>query len=139
MVVDGTEFKLKALPAWHPAAAVTIAPWVWLKPRLFDTEQGRQILRHEAQHVRDQRRWHVLWWITYLFILPIGPSFKAFWEWRAYRITLQDEFERAGRVSLMTMSQVAAHLSSSLYLWAIPRFWAERLVAREVARLERSA
>lgn len=133
--MDGTTFDLRTLPEWHPAAAMAAAPWVFLKAKYLGTEQGAIILRHEAQHIRDQRAWSVLWWLSYLLLLPVGPSFKALWEWRAYKITLRAERERTGSISSWTQDHVARSLAGPLYLWAMPRWLADRLVAGEVKRL----
>ena len=89
--------------------------------------------------VRDQRRWNVLWWLSYLLLLPIGPGLRAVWEWRGYRMTLLAEMERRGAISGYTQQNVVDWLCGPLYLWCCPRSVAEWLVRREVARIGAAA
>lgn len=42
-----------------------------------------RILRHEAVHLRDARRFPLFFQLSYLLLPPIGPGFRALWEWRA--------------------------------------------------------
>lgn len=135
--VDGERFVLLDLPRWFPADGLTLGRRVFLRPELRGTRYGHDVLRHEAVHVRDQRRWHVLWWLSYLLLLPAGPGLRAVWEWRAYRVTLRAEHERLGRVTEATRAYVARMLSGPAYLWMLPapRF-ARRLVDRYADALE---
>lgn len=137
MTVDGTRVRVGVLPDWMPMGGFACWPFgVFIKARLMVGDYDRAVLRHETQHIRDQKRWSVLFLLSY-FILPIGPSFKAFWEWRAYKLTLLDEYERLGYVTLLTRRHVAEWLAGPLYGWAIPKSFATYLIDREAERLER--
>jgi hypothetical protein len=133
--VDGTTLYVRILPEWHPAAALTLGRNVFVKQRYIGTAEGQTVLRHEAVHVRDQLRWSFLWWLSYVLVLPIGPSFKAYWEWRAYRVTLLAELERTGTISPWLVGTVVHWLSGPLYFWACPRSVARWMVEREARRL----
>jgi hypothetical protein len=135
MTVDDTTFQLHILPEWFPAGGITQFGNVWLKSRHIGTPQGEVMLRHEAQHVRDQRKWHVLWYLSYIGLIIGFLSLRGFWEWRAYRITLLAEFEQKGYVSLYTQDLIVKWMSGSLYLWAMTPSYARKLVDREVIRL----
>lgn len=69
-------------------SAMTVGRTIWMDPGIIGTDCGGQVLRHEAVHVRDQARWGFLFFLSY-FLLPVGPSFRALWEARAYRETLR--------------------------------------------------
>lgn len=93
----------------------TIAMPAWL----IGTTSGARVLRHERVHLRDARSWPVLFHLSYV-LLPIGPSFRALWELRAYRETLRCELEATGRISDGTLAFVASQFTGSSYLWMWP-------------------
>ncbi len=84
---DSRLFGLLRRCGWR-MSAMTLGRTIWMHPGIIGTDDGAQTLRHEAVHVRDQARWGPLFFISY-FLLPIGPSFRAVWEARAYRETLR--------------------------------------------------
>jgi hypothetical protein len=143
-VVDGTRLRVRDLEGsrwlrWLPASAVTIGSTVYVRRALRGGPEGEDLLRHEAQHVRDWRRFGLLFWASYLLLLPAGPSLRALWEWRAYRVSLRAAFERHGRVDEATRAWVVGQFTRGrLYGWMWPfpgqvRRWVdaecERLVA----------
>jgi hypothetical protein len=133
--INGATFYLKTLPEWHPAGAIAVAPFVLLKKEFHNTPSGQEILWHEAVHIKDQKRWHVIWWLSYLLLLPIGPSLKACWEWRAYKAQLQYIHAMRG-ITARTKKWAVDSLSGSLYFWCMPRWLARKLVEKECARLD---
>jgi hypothetical protein len=142
-VVDGTPLEVRDLDAnrwlrWLTASAVAVGSTVYLRHRLLGTDEGADILRHEAQHVRDWRRFGLLFWLTYLAALPAGPSLRAFWEWRAYRVSLRAAFERRGAVDAATRAWVVRQFAARApYLWMWPfRRQVRRWVDAECRRLE---
>lgn len=70
------------------ASGVTFWNTIYVDPALIGNDRGAELLAHEIVHVRDQHRWNVLFFLSYLF-LPIGPGLRAIWEWRAYKETLR--------------------------------------------------
>jgi len=143
VVVDGTPLRVRDLDAsrwlrWLAASAVAIGSTVYLRGGLLGTETGEDALRHEAQHVRDWRRFGPLLWLTYLALLPAGPSLRAFWEWRAYRVSLRASFERHGRVDEGTRAETVRQFCRGgpyLWMWPFPR-QVRRWVDEECRRLE---
>ncbi len=139
VTVDGVTFKVRSMPSWLPMAAITLLGAVWIKEQYWATSHGHDILRHEAVHVRDQRKYHVLFWLTYILLPLPGPlTLRGFWEWRAYRVTLRALMERYGTLTSTDEATVTRHLSGPLYWWAVPRSLAARLVAREAQRLRQA-
>lgn len=123
--------------------ATTIWNTVYMDPALIGTDRGAELLKHELVHVRDQHTWHILFFLSY-FLLPFGPSFKAFWEWRGYRESIRAvwlEYEgadKALRDTVMTSycEWVASQFwdLSYFYMWpfkSVVRAWC----AHEVAKL----
>ena len=144
LLVDGTPITVRDLEGcrwlrWLPASAVAVGGTVWLRRALRGTAEGQDVLRHEAQHVRDWRRFGLLFWLTYLAVLPAGPSLRALWEWRAYRVSLRAAQERHGRVDEATRAWVVAQFTRAApywWMWPFPR-QVRRWVDGECARLER--
>ena len=108
---------------------------VWFPSRRWQAEMGPRhvwlILRHEAVHLRDARRWPVLFELSYLFVLPVGLTMRAWWEWRAYAETVRATFEVDGVVPDAELDEIADRFVGSDYLW----MWPSRRSIR--ARLER--
>jgi len=144
--VDGTRLTVRDLEGcrwlrWLPASAVAVGGTVYLRRAFRGTAEGKDILRHEAQHVRDWRRFGLLFWLTYLALLPVGPSLRAAWEWRAYRVSLRAAHERHGRVDEGTRAWVVAQFTKAApywWMWPFPR-QVRRWVDAECARLEGGA
>ncbi len=99
-----------------------------------------RILRHEAVHLRDARRFPVLFELSYVLLLPAGITMRAWWEWRGYAETLRAEAELRGDVSDALLEHVARQFTGPAYLFMCPfpgfvRGRLERL--REEIRAER--
>jgi hypothetical protein len=124
--VDGTPLVVRELEGHRwlrlvPASAIAIGSTVYVRRALLGSGELEDLLRHEAQHVRDWRRFGLLFWLTYLLALPAGPSLRAFWEWRAYRVSLRAAFERHGVVDEATRAWVVgAFCSAAPYWWMWP-------------------
>ena len=93
-------------------------------------------LRHEAVHLRDMRRFPVLFHVSYLALLPAGLTMRAVWEWRGYRETLRVYAELDGDISDAQLDYIARCFTGPdyLYMCPFPRFVRRRLEA-ERARL----
>ena len=124
--MDGTPLRVRALEESRllrlvPASAVAVGSTVWVRRAVLASPELPDLLRHEAQHVRDWRRFGLLFWLTYLLALPAGPSLRALWEWRAYRVSLRATHERHGRVDEATRAWVVgAFCAAAPYLWMWP-------------------
>ncbi len=101
----------------------------WRKRR--GPEQIYKTLRHEAVHLRDMRRFPLLFQISYLFLLPAGLSARAYWEWRAYTETMRVEAELHGRIDDRLLDEIQARFTGPdyLFMFPFPGFLRRRLCA----------
>lgn len=94
---------------------------VYMPQRFIGTRVGYEILRHEYVHLRDARRWPILFELSYLFFpLPFVFTLRAYWEYRAYCETLIVEHERLGYVRASTIDFCIDQFVGSYYLWMCP-------------------
>ncbi len=127
---------LRLLRRWG-VSAMTLGRTIWMDPGIIGTDHGAQVLRHEAVHVRDQARWGLLFFITY-FLLPVGPSFRAVWEARAYRETLRCIAAQFPWQRDWAVEWVASRFTGPSYGFMFPfprtiRRWCRRVMAEAEA------
>lgn len=121
---------------WWERMAVTIGSTVYLPDHIEDPWDYEQLLRHEAIHVFQFRRWGVLFWLTYLLLpLPAGLAwFRWRWEREAY---LTSEIMGAAPHNRDRMAQwVASLMWSPNYFWAWPSSWALKWLRKEIKKRE---
>jgi hypothetical protein len=92
---------------------------VYMDAALIGTPEGAATLRHEAVHVDDWARFGPLLWISQL-LLPVGPSLRAVWEWRAYRESMRVELERRGALSDAYLARLERIFTGPRYAWMFP-------------------
>lgn len=90
------------------------------------------ILRHEAVHLRDARRFPVVFELSYLFALPTVFTARAWWEWRGYAETMRAIHETGGDLSDTLLDHIARQFTGPAYLWMCPF---PRFVRRRLERL----
>ena len=121
---------------------------VWMPSRAWRDRQSPRslwaLLRHEAVHLRDMRRFPVLFQLSYALLLPAGLTFRALWEARAYRETLRAEAELDGAISEATIEHIAGRFTGPDYLFMFPfpkaiRRHLRRVSAEVLAELRSSA
>jgi hypothetical protein len=84
-------------------------------------------LAHELVHQIDQRRWGLLFYVSYGFCLPAVRSMRAWWERRAYAVDLLIARERGGPREVERVADLLVELfAGRAYLW----MWAGRRGAR---------
>lgn len=121
-------FRLMKKTIWRGAAAITFWNTIYIEDVFVGTERGAQLLSHEVVHVRDQHRWLILFPLSYFLLLPVGPSLKAVWEWRAYKEDLRWVHEHPGQwdetyqkyIEDFHCQWVASMFSSPMYFWMWP-------------------
>ena len=97
---------------------------VYFPSKAFCEEMGPapiySILRHEAVHLDDMRRFPGVFQLSYLCLLPVGITARAFWEWRAYAETMRVEAELTGRISDETIEYITECFRGSDYGFMLP-------------------
>lgn len=73
-------------------------------------------VRHEYVHMRDMRRFPVLFQLSYL-LPPAFITFRAYWEMRGYTATMLVEYEEHGEVSDSTLDWLEDIFTGPKYLW----------------------
>lgn len=114
------------LGAWFMERAwTTISPWRIYYPTTLDSFWvGRSpaeglVIEHESVHIRQARRWPVLWQLSYL-LAPV-PVLLAWFRWRWER--------EAYLVQLYASAATPAELAETLwrrYAWPWPKAWMVR-------------
>jgi len=121
--------RLMKATIWRGAAGITFWNTIIVDDDLIGTEKGAELLSHEVVHVRDQHRWLILFPLSYFLLLPVGPSLKAVWEWRAYKETLRwvhehpnDSWNQEYRnyIDDYYCQWVASQFVSPMYFWMWP-------------------
>lgn len=108
---------------WNPRfmtnMTTVLGTTVYMPQYLIGTDDGYVILRHEAIHMRDFKKWWMLMPITY-FIPPAGPSMKAIWEFRGYKETLRVWHELGWRTDDAMIDWLVSQFTGPAYLWMWP-------------------
>jgi hypothetical protein len=76
-------------------------------------------IRHEYVHLRDQRRWGFLWYLTYV-IPPAILTLRSYWEIRGYTQNMMVEYERTGEIRDETIETIVTLFTSRAYLFMCP-------------------
>jgi hypothetical protein len=94
---------------------------VYMPAELIGTEVGADILRHELVHLRDAKKWGILFYLSYfLFPLPAFFTMRAYWEFRGYCESLRCERDRYGVVYSETLYYFISLFTGPSYLWMCP-------------------
>ena len=117
---------------------------VYFPSRRWRDEQGPaavyRILRHEAVHLRDMRRFPLLFQLSYLFLFPAGLTVRAWWEYRAYVETLRVEWELSGRIDDAVLDGIVRRFTGPEYLYMCPfPRWIRRRLEAVRSQLERGS
>lgn len=87
-------------------------------PAEFNRNLLAKILAHELVHQIDQKKWGPLFYVSYGVALPVGRTWRAHWERRAYAVDLLLARERGGDAAIELLSRrLAALFSGSSYFW----------------------
>lgn len=92
-----------------------------LPPERMPREQLAAILAHELVHQLDQARWGPWFYLSYALLLPLGRTWRAKWERRAYAVDLLLARERGGEAALSRRAGQLARLFAGpayLHMWS---------------------
>lgn len=79
------------------------------------------VLRHELVHLRDMKKYPVLFELTYiLFPLPIIFTLRAYWEYRGYCESILANNDRYGYISVNSIEFFVEQFTGPNYLWMCP-------------------
>jgi hypothetical protein len=84
-----------------------------------DTLVGYEILRHEAVHMRQFKKWWLLQTISYS-ILSIGLSLRAYWEYKAYCESMKVRIELGWPVDDDYIDWVVSQFTGPAYSFMWP-------------------
>lgn len=91
-------------------------------------------LRHEFVHLKDFQRFHLWMAISYVLILPLGWTMRAFWEERGYAQNMICTFERDGHIPDTQIERLVGIFSGRGYFfmqWPAKRARRRLLAIRE--------
>jgi len=79
-------------------------------------------LLHELQHIKDRKKWWILFDLSYLLFLPLGFTMRAHWEKKGYSITIKDTYKKNPRYAETNdfKERIVSNFVSSKYLWMCP-------------------
>lgn len=121
---------------WNPyfmrSYTTVLGYTVYMPASFINTVAGYDILRHEAVHMRQFKKWNILQTISYA-ILPIGPSFRAYWEYQGYVESMRVRHELGWGLSDTYIEDIVGQFTGPAYLFMWPfggmlrkKFQAER-------------
>jgi hypothetical protein len=93
---------------------------VYMPLSFIGTKDGADVLRHERVHMRDSRGWMKIPYCISYIMLPIGPSGRAYWEFRAYVETMQACYDRYGFIPDDFIDFITDIFTGPKYLFMFP-------------------
>ena len=117
-------YSIALMKFWNPdfmtRYTTTLFGKVYMPYGLIDTTTGYSVLRHERVHLRDAKRFPVLFEISYLLLFPAILTMRAFWEYRAYCESLAVYAELQGSVREYQIDITIDQFTGKYYLWMFP-------------------
>lgn len=98
----------------------------WSEPLAY------MVATHEYRHLLDMKK-HPIWFpLSYLIILPVGITFRAYWEIRGYTASMLAVYEIYGQIPEEYIDTLVGHFTSANYLWMLPfPSWVRRILERK--------
>ena len=94
--------------------------YLGLRWQKYSTLNRKAILAHEYEHILQWRKWNILYIISYYLFLPLGLSFRGYWEWQAFKAQLLIQKEKTYKVNLdMMVNYYTNVLTGSKYFFAL--------------------
>lgn len=113
-------FMKRINPLWMSRFTMTLGYSVYMPQGYIGTTAGYEILRHEAIHVGDFKKWKLLLPLSYVLLLPIGITLRALWEFRGYKESMRVELEDTGTISDHTIDFIAEQFTGWNYIKMCP-------------------
>ena len=110
-------YTVHRLWSWFPALGITFGRHVFMRDPASELT-----LAHELVHVRQQAEHPIWFWVSYVFLMPIGWNpWRARWEAEAYAVQA-----RAGH----PVESLARVIAGPMYGWCCRRRTAEQAIRR---------
>ncbi len=97
---------------------------VWLPSRAWRAAQSPRalylLLRHEAVHLHDMRRFPGVFQLSYALLLPAVVTLRAYWELRAYDESVRAVVELDGHVEDAYLEHIVSRFTGPDYLFMFP-------------------
>lgn len=113
---------ISKLMFWNPAfktMTMVIGHKVYMPKSIIGTKLEKDILSHEAMHIKDFERFGVLIPLSY-YILPAIVSGRAFWEWRAFKQDLLRWKKEKGTITKEDEDWVVRQFTGIDYFFMFP-------------------
>jgi len=95
-------------------------------PEALPPDRLARIVAHELVHQLDQQRWGMLFYLSYVLVLPTWRTCRARWERRAYAVDLMLALHEDGPAGLeLARRRLIAVFSGPMYGW----MWGGRVAA----------
>lgn len=81
-----------------------------------------QTLQHELVHIAQYNKWNILYYVSYLFLLPAVFTMRSYWEKQAYAVTIKQIYNRnpIAVTKPYIKDNIINQFLSSKYLWMWP-------------------
>ena len=117
-------FEATLMRLWCPNFMLTyttvFAGKAYMPEKFIGTLTGYEILRHERVHLRDAKKYPIIFELSYLLFLPTVFSMRAFWEFRAYCESLKAQNELYGYISTRNLNFYIDQFVGSSYFFMFP-------------------
>lgn len=78
------------------------------------------VVYHEVKHLLDMKKYPVWFVVSYILLLPILLTMRAFWEVRGYTASMLAVFKITGTVRKEMPPYLANHFVGSMYFFMFP-------------------
>jgi hypothetical protein len=133
----------RLVPRYSSSFTTVLAPVVYLPSSSRDAyaeapSRWYETMRHELIHLRDARD-HPVWMaLSYvLFPLPLGLTWRAYWELRGYTQTMLVRYERGLPLDGDFSDRLISIFCGRDYLFMLPPLFARRVVTHMRDRITR--
>lgn len=95
-------------------------------------ERYYSTLRHEFIHLKDYQRYHVWFAVSYVALLPVVATMRAYWELRGYAQNLICTYERTGAVPTRDVERMAKLFAGREYVFML---WPHKVAHKHLMKI----
>jgi len=93
----------------------------------------RTILNHESIHIQDQKKWGIIFTLSYIFPPAILAYGRWYWERKAYLPELIELYYLPSSSFDERLERIIDSLGGSEYFWTWPKKWIREWFLKEVS------